>query len=89
MNMRIAVWDTYVIRKDGKIMHFDILVDENQKIKKIIFDYGKDYLKSVMQEGQNLTSKECNFCHIDKASEEVEQQILKSGFSIIEMENCN
>jgi nitrate/TMAO reductase-like tetraheme cytochrome c subunit len=86
--MKIAVWDTYVTRKDGKVMHFDILVDENQKDENQIFEYGKTYLKSVMQEGQNLTSKECNFCHIDKAPDEVEQQILNSGFSIIEMENC-
>jgi hypothetical protein len=86
--MKIAVWDTYVTRKDGKVMHFDILVDENLKDENQIFEYGKTYLKSVMQEGQNLTSKECNFCHIDKAPDDVEQQILNSGFSIIEMENC-
>ena len=86
--MKVAVWDTYVTRKDGKIMHFDILVDENQKDQNIIFEYGKRYLKSVMQEGQSLTSKECNFCHIDKAPSDIEQQIAKTGFSIIEMENC-
>jgi len=86
--MKIAVWDTYVTRKDGKVMHFDILVDEKLKDEKVIFDYGKNYLKSIMQEGQPLTSKECTFCHIDKASEEVEQQILSNGFAIIEMENC-
>ena len=86
--MKIAVWDTYVTRKDGKVMHFDILVNENLKDENQIFEYGKTYLKSVMQEGQNLTSKECNFCHIDKAPNVVEKQIIKSGFAIIEMENC-
>ncbi|MBC7846358.1 MAG: DUF2024 family protein [Flavobacterium sp.] len=87
--MKIAVWDTYVTRKDGKVMHFDILVDENLKDEQIIFDHGKTYLKSVNQEGQELTSKECTFCHIDKAPEATEQQILKNGFAIIEIENCN
>lgn len=86
--MKVAVWDTYVTRKDGKVMHFDILVDENTKDENQIFEYGKTYLKTVLQEGQALTSKECNFCHIDKAPAEVEAQILKNGFSIIEMENC-
>ena len=86
--MKVAVWDTYVTRKDGKVMHFDILVDENQKDENIIFEYGKKYLKSVMQEGQPLSSKECNFCHIDKAPAAVEKQITDTGFSIIEMENC-
>jgi hypothetical protein len=69
-------------------MHFDILVNEEQKDENQIFKYGKTYLKSRMQDGQQLTSKECNFCHIDQASDDVEQQILKNGFFIIEMENC-
>lgn len=87
--MKIAVWDTYVTRKDGAVMHFDILVDENMKDENQIFEYGKTYLVSKMQEGQSITSKECNFCHIEKASDDVEKQISKNGFSIIEMENCN
>ncbi|RZK13010.1 MAG: DUF2024 family protein [Flavobacterium sp.] len=86
--MKVAVWDTYVTRKDGQIMHFDILVDENQKDQNIIFEYGKKYLKSVLQEGQPLTSKECNFCHIDNVPADIEKQIANTGFSIIEMENC-
>ncbi|WP_264524289.1 DUF2024 family protein [Flavobacterium sp. N502536] len=87
--MKIAVWDTYVTRKDGTVMHFDILVDEATVDERQIFEYGKRYLKTVAQEGQPLTSKECKFCHIDKAPAAVESQILKDGFSIIEMENCN
>jgi hypothetical protein len=87
--MKIAVWDTYVTRKDGKIMHFDILVDEATKNAEQVFEYGKKYLKSVAQEGQELSSKECRFCHIDKAPIEIENQVRENGFSIIEMENCN
>ncbi|WP_286970038.1 DUF2024 family protein [Flavobacterium sp. UBA4854] len=87
--MKIAVWDTYVTRKDGKIMHFDILVDENVNDAEQVYEYGKLYLKSVNEEGQTLSSKECRFCHIDKAPIEVENQVRENGFSIIEMENCN
>ena len=87
--MKIAVWDTYVTRKDGKIMHFDILVDENVNDAEQVYEYGKLYLKSVDQEGQALSYKECRFCHIDRAPIEVENQVRENGFSIIEMENCN
>jgi hypothetical protein len=86
--MKVAVWDTYVTRKDGKIMHFDILVDENTDDANTVYEFGRTYLKSVLQEGQPLSSNECRFCHIDKAPDEVENAILKNGFSIIEMENC-
>lgn len=87
--MKIAVWDTYVTRKDGKIMHFDILVDENLTDENTIFEYGRSYLNTMQQEGQPLTSKECAFCHIEKAPNEIELEVLKNGFAIIEMENCN
>jgi hypothetical protein len=29
--MKVAVWDTYVTKKDGSIMHFDIIADEEIK----------------------------------------------------------
>ena len=86
--MKTAVWDTYVTKEDGKIMHFDILVPETVKDKNTIFGFGKDYLQSKNQQGQLLTSKECRFCHIEKASAEVEKAIKQKGYYIIEMENC-
>jgi len=86
--MKIAVWDTYVTKKNGNTMHFDILVNEEETDLEKIFSYGKKYLKMKGQEDSHLTSKECNFCHIDKASEEVESSISNDGFYIIEMEGC-
>lgn len=86
--MKTAVWDTYVTKEDGKIMHFDILVPETVKDKNTIFGFGKDYLQSKNQQGQLLTSNECRFCHIEKASAEVEKVIKQKGYYIIEMENC-
>lgn len=86
--MKTAVWDTYVTKKDGKTMHFDILVAETVKDKNTIFGFGKNYLKSKNQQGQFLTSNECRFCHIEKASAEVEKVIKQKGYYIIEMENC-
>jgi len=87
--MKVAVWDTYVTKKDGTIMHFDILAPENIKDTIVIYNYGKDYLKSKGQEGQPLTSKECRFCHIENLRPQWEADIKKKGYFIIEMENCN
>jgi len=87
--MKVAVWDTYVTKKDGAIMHFDILAPEEIKDTTIIYNYGKEYLKSKGQEGQPLSSKECNFCHIESVRLQWEADIKKQGYFIIEMENCN
>ncbi|WP_312553940.1 DUF2024 family protein [Empedobacter brevis] len=86
--MKSAVWDTYVIRKDGTTMHFDIIVSEDQANAEVIYNYGREYLRSKGQEGQPLSANECRFCHIEMANPEQEADIRKKGYYIYEMENC-
>lgn len=87
--MEVAVWDTYVPRLDGKIMHFDILVPNTLKDTQIIFGYGQDYLSTKSFKTGELSTKECTFCHIQSASPEIRERIAKDGYYIIEMENCH
>jgi len=87
--MKVAVWDTYVTKKDGSIMHFDILAPDQIKDEKTIYLYGKDYLHSKNQQEQPLTAKECSFCHIEEANDLMIEAINNKGYYIIEMENCN
>ena len=35
-----------------------------------------------------LSTKECRFCHIESASDDLMKQIGNKGYHIIEMENC-
>ena len=62
--MKVAVWDTYVTKKDGTIMHFDIIAPDETEDSTVIYNYGKEYLKTKNKEGQPLTTKEYKFCHI-------------------------
>ncbi|WP_207420322.1 DUF2024 family protein [Desertivirga brevis] len=87
--MKISVWDTYVQKKDGQTMHFDILVPSDITNDALIYEMGKQYLTTKGQEGQALSSKECQYCHQEIASEEMVDAIDKQGFYIIEMEGCN
>lgn len=84
--MKIAVFDTYVTTKNGSVLHFDILVSDDEKDIDKVYSFGKDYLKGIGLDGQPLTSKECRFCHIEQATKEVEAEIAAKGYSIIEME---
>ena len=86
--MQIAVWDTYVTKKDGSIMHFDIISPHHIKDENVIYSLGKEYLQSKHQENQPLTASECSFCHVETATEEMEKAIQKKGYLIIELENC-
>ena len=87
--MKVAVWDTYVTRKDGTTMHFDIIVPTHIEDEEIIYTFGKDYLKSKSEEEQPLTAKECRLCHIEQASPAIESSISAQGYYIFEMQNCH
>lgn len=87
--MKVSVWDTYVKRADGNVMHFDILVSSDVTDEMAVFKFGNLYLKSKSIIGHQLTTKECRFCHMEKANETIEEEILNKGYFIIEMENCN
>ena len=86
---KVNVWDTYVTKKNGEIMHFDIIASVEVNDSSIIYDYGKLYLKRKNQAGQTLTSNQCRLCHIENLRPEWEEEINKNGFFIIEMEGCN
>jgi len=85
--MECAVYDTYVTRNDGKIMHFDVVVETNTSHEKAI-EYGKEYLLSVGQGGQKMTQEECQFCHVQEAPPMVKSDIESRGYYIQKMEGC-
>lgn len=85
--MDCAVFDTYVKKKDGDIMHFDIIVPDGTDAQQVYL-YGKEYLKEKGQENQELSSRECRFCHIEYIREYMEEDMVKKGYYIIEMQGC-
>jgi hypothetical protein len=44
--MECAVYDTYVTKKDGETMHFDVIVEGSSPHEKAI-EYGKEFLNAV------------------------------------------
>ena len=89
LNKKVNIWDTYVTKKDGSIMHFDIVAPVEVVDPTAIYSYGKDYLKTKGQEDQPLSSKQCRLCHIEHLRPEWEAEISDKGYFIIEMEGCN
>lgn len=86
--MQIAVYDTYVRRNDGLLMHFDILVPTTITDQEIVLGYVRKYLAAKGVEAERLSTRECRFCHIESASPELEAAVTRDGYYIIEMENC-
>jgi len=86
--MEVAVWDTYVTKKDGTVMHFDIIAPSTQRDTLVIHNYGRDYLRTKGQEGQPLTAAECRFCHVEQLRPRWAEEIRIKGYFILEMEGC-
>ena len=85
--MQVAVWDTYVKKRDGSVLHFDIIVPSAEKDPARIFQFGKIYLASKNEPDGRLETEECQFCHIEEPSQEVLEAIGEQGFYILEMED--
>ena len=85
--MKIDVYDTYVTKKDGSQMHFDILVKKGESYKHVL-NYGQQYLKQKGQDGQQLSTEECEYCHMEDAKPITAREITKKGYAILEMEGC-
>ena len=83
--MKVAVWDTYVPKKDGNVMHFDIIAPDNIKDGGIIYQFGKDYLTAKNEENSALDTDECQLCHIEEPSAEMIESIANKGYYILEM----
>ena len=84
----VNVWDTYVVKKNGSVMHFDIIVPTEVKDTSVVFGYGKAYLKLKGEEGQELDAKQCQLCHMEYIKQEWQDELNTNGYLIIEMEGC-
>ena len=84
--MDFHVFDTYVKAKDGHTMHFDVITD-NSDLEKAI-NYAKEWLANIGEQDSKVTSEECRFCHTQSVPEDIEIEIMTSGYFISKMEGC-
>ena len=85
--MNCDVFDTYVTKPDGQLMHFDIIVPTGTPQEKAVA-FGQNYLAAVGLEGGRVTAKQCRFCHVEQATPEMRQAIEQKGYFILAMEGC-
>ena len=87
--MEIQIHDTYVKGKNGE-MHFDVAIEEGKgKDNAFAVECAKKWLGSIGEGDAEITSKECQFCHVQGANENIANDINKNGYSIIKMEGCS
>jgi hypothetical protein len=86
--MEIAVYDTYLPRPDGRVMHFDVLVPAEGHDLEQVLAYARRYLAAKGMPAKGLDAQACHFCHTEFAALPARQAIERDGFAIIELANC-
>ncbi|GJM42788.1 MAG: hypothetical protein DHS20C20_30700 [Ardenticatenaceae bacterium] len=85
--MNCDVFDTYVTKSDGQMMHFDIIVPSGTA-QETVFAFGQRYLASVSVNDGVISAERCRFCHVETATPEMVAAIKQQGFFILAMEGC-
>jgi hypothetical protein len=86
--MEVAVFDTYVKKKSGGYMHFDIIVAADTHFENVL-TFGKAYLQTKLQTSTQITPRECRFCHMEQVVPIWEKTIVQQGYYIHEIEGCH
>lgn len=82
--MKVSVWDTYIKRADGSVMHIDILVPSEVHQEAIVYSYGKKYLEGIAESGE-VNAEVCKYCHVEEPSEQEVADILTNGYSVLRL----
>ena len=87
--MKIAVWDIHAIKKDGSIIHFEIIVPADVKSITTIFNYCTKFFITKGMGKEPLSSVEYKIHHREAATTKIMSVIKEKGYCIIEKEGCN
>lgn len=85
--MNCDVFDTYVTRPDGQMIHFDVIVPTGTEQAAAVA-FGQAYLAGMGVTDSAVTADLCRFCHVEQATPEIAQAIAEQGCFILAMEGC-
>lgn len=80
------VFDTYAKTAQGRIMHFDVVLDDKDASKALI--YAKKWLEGIGVLDAVVTHENCVFCHSAEAPPDLRKQIESQGYGIYKLEGC-
>lgn len=74
------VFDTYAKTAEGRKLHFNVILDEQDQQKAI--DYAKQWLAGINLEDAVVTPENCYFYHSIEVPAEMRAYIDKNGYAI-------
>lgn len=80
------VFDTYAKTAQGRTLHFNVVLDEDDQQKALGF--AKQWLASINLEDAVVSPENCYFYHSLEAPAAIRADIDKNGYAIYKMEGC-
>ncbi len=80
------VFDTYAKTAQGKKLHFNVILDEEDQQKAL--SCARQWLVSIDLEDAVVTPENCYFYHSLEAPADMREDIDKKGYAIYKMEGC-
>jgi hypothetical protein len=86
--MKVSVYETYLKKEDGSIMHFDIILPATVKKPELVYAIVKIYLEKKGHSNLEITGEECTFSLYQDAHKDWKPDLEKQGYHIVEFEGC-
>ncbi|MNG25500.1 hypothetical protein D3C84_1103650 [compost metagenome] len=84
--MSVNVFDTHVRTKDGRYLHFDVLIERNDA--ELAKTYARRFLDEQGIQDEDIAQDRCQFCHVEPTHPEVAAAIGKQGYFILKLQGC-
>lgn len=85
--MQADVFDSYATGRNGKLLHFDVLVPSGTSPETALAA-GRAFLEGLGESPDGLQQSRCNFCHVETVPSEVETVIRTEGHFILPLDGC-
>ncbi|MCI2282357.1 DUF2024 family protein [Colwellia sp. MSW7] len=85
--MNIHIYDTHVKTNSGLYLHFDVLVNDENKAN--AQQYAEAYIAKQGISEHQLVLNSCQFCHSEVANHDVRTTIEREGHYILQLERIN
>ncbi len=84
---KIHVFDTFAKTAAGRIMHFDVVLPDNDPAQAL--RAARDWLASIGESGATVNAENCAYCHSEPdAPPEMLGEIEARGYAIFKLEGC-
>jgi len=84
--MSIKVFDTHVRTKDGRYLHFDVLIENNDPA--LAKTYARRFLDEQGIQDEDIAQDRCQFCHVEPNNPQVAAAISQQGYFILKLQGC-